>query len=70
MSRMKNDVPKARLVSVAKSKGKRVPGGWKGKVWIAEDFDDPLPDDILDAFEGRRLRRAGDVGLKVRRPGR
>ena len=23
----------------------------KGKVWIAPDFDDPLPDDVLDAFE-------------------
>lgn len=25
-------------------------GGLKGKIWIADDFDDPLPDEILDAF--------------------
>jgi hypothetical protein len=35
----------------------RRPGGWEGRVWIADDFDAPLPDDqpddLLDAFEGR-----------------
>ena len=25
-------------------------GAWKGRVWIADDFDDPLPPEILDAF--------------------
>jgi len=25
----------------------------KGKIKFAPDFDDPLPDEILDAFEGR-----------------
>lgn len=24
----------------------------KGKIEIAEDFDDPLPDDLLSSFEG------------------
>ena len=23
----------------------------RGKIWIAEDFDAPLPDDLLDLFE-------------------
>lgn len=46
--------PKARLVALEQlKKPLRVPGGWEGKVWIAPDFDDPLPDDILDAFEGK-----------------
>ncbi len=46
--------PKVRLVPVEPSgKGLRQPGGLKGKIWIADDFDDPLPDDILDAFEGK-----------------
>jgi hypothetical protein len=31
----------------------RAPGFLKGKIWIGRDFDDPLPSDILDAFEGR-----------------
>ncbi|MBI5216601.1 MAG: type II toxin-antitoxin system Phd/YefM family antitoxin [Ignavibacteriae bacterium] len=25
----------------------------KGKIFIADDFDDPLPDYILDEFEGK-----------------
>jgi len=45
----KNGVPMARLVPLEK-KPKRVPGGWEGKVWIAADFDAPLPDDLLRAF--------------------
>jgi len=46
--------PKVRLVPVEPhGKGLREPGGWEGKVWIAPDFNDPLPDDILDAFEGK-----------------
>jgi prevent-host-death family protein len=32
----------------------RVPGGWKGKVWIADDFDDELPEDLAAAFRGER----------------
>lgn len=29
----------------------RTLGGWEGKVWVAEDFDDPLPDEIQQHFE-------------------
>lgn len=43
--------PMARLVPLEKPKRKI--GGWEGKVWIAPDFDDPLPPDIQAAFEGR-----------------
>ncbi len=48
----KNGKPMAKLVALP-PKPKRVPGGWEGKVWIADNFDDPLPDDLLDLFEGR-----------------
>ena len=44
--------PKARLVPVQKNQRRRKPGLWKGQVWIADNFDDPLPDDILAGFEG------------------
>jgi antitoxin (DNA-binding transcriptional repressor) of toxin-antitoxin stability system len=44
--------PLAKLVPVRTEHKKRVPGGWQGKVRIAEDFDATLPDNILDAFEG------------------
>ena len=45
--------PLAKLVAVPRVRTPRQPGGWEGKVVIAEDFDAPLPEDILAAFEGR-----------------
>ena len=46
--------PVARLVPLAAEPNpQREPGQWKGRIWIADDFDDPLPEDILAAFEGR-----------------
>jgi len=45
--------PVAKLVPVRQHGEPRQPGGWEGQVWIAPDFDAPLPDEILDAFEGR-----------------
>ena len=46
--------PVARLTSL-EQKQKRLSGlgALKGKGWIAEDFDAPLPDEILAQFEGR-----------------
>jgi len=44
--------PVARLVPLA-ALGKRPLGMDRGKVWIADDFDAPLPEDILADFEGR-----------------
>jgi prevent-host-death family protein len=46
--------PVARLVPAAAVQ-LRKPGLLEGKgCWIAETFDDPLPDDLLDLFEGKR----------------
>jgi len=48
----RNGRPVARLVAIdAAPRPRRVFGQMKGKIWIADDFDDPLPDDLLDAFE-------------------
>ncbi len=47
----KAGTPMARLVPIEAVA--RQPGRLKGQVWIAEDFDEPLPDDVLAAFEGR-----------------
>ena len=44
--------PLVRLVPVARIAKARRPGRWKGRVSIARDFN-TLPDDILDAFEGK-----------------
>jgi prevent-host-death family protein len=45
--------PGARLLP-AQSTPKRKVGTLKGKVWVSDDFDAPLPDDLLDLFEGRK----------------
>jgi prevent-host-death family protein len=44
--------PVAKLVPL-RGKRPRVPGRLKGKIRIAADFDAPLPDDVLDSFEGK-----------------
>jgi len=44
--------PRARLVPLVSAKEPRVPGCSKGKIWIAEDFDDALPPAILGGFAG------------------
>jgi prevent-host-death family protein len=41
----------ARLVPVGKPSAQRI-GAMKGKLVLSQDFDSPLPDDMLDAFEG------------------
>jgi len=43
--------PVARLVPFRGSPKERVPGMDRGKVWIAEDFDAPLPAEIQKLFE-------------------
>jgi prevent-host-death family protein len=45
--------PLARLTSFPRGQKVRVPGGWEGRVKIAPEFDEPLPDELLDAFEDR-----------------
>ena len=46
--------PVARLVPVAVEHKTRTPGTYRGRIQIDEDFDAPLPDDLLESFEGRR----------------
>ena len=50
-------VPVARLVPVSAEKPMRKLGIFGDTIKISDDFDAPLPDEILDAFEGRRRRK-------------
>jgi len=43
--------PVARLVPFQKKNTPRKPGSAKGKFTVPHDFFEPLPDDIIDAFE-------------------
>ena len=51
----KAGVPVARLVPIEPKNTKRKLGLYRGQIWMADDFDAPLPDDILAGFLGRRV---------------
>jgi prevent-host-death family protein len=42
--------PMAVLVAFEEDPSPRRLGGWRGRVRIAEDFDDPLPEDLSRRF--------------------
>lgn len=42
--------PVARLVPVHKARRRRRPGRFAGRGWIADDFNAPLPPDVLAGF--------------------
>lgn len=44
--------PVARLVAVAERPARRAPGSAEGRVSLSQDFDDPLPEEVLESFEG------------------
>jgi prevent-host-death family protein len=41
--------PVARLVPLQRSPLRRTPGAWKGKVWMAPDFDE-TDEELIDLF--------------------
>nr|WP_314624068.1 type II toxin-antitoxin system Phd/YefM family antitoxin [uncultured Noviherbaspirillum sp.] len=45
--------PAARLVPIQATYQERKPGVLKGKMHVADDFDAPLPEALLAAFEGK-----------------
>jgi prevent-host-death family protein len=45
--------PVARLVPAGEQRQRRKLGTLKGKVWMSDDFDAPLPNDLQGLFEGR-----------------
>jgi prevent-host-death family protein len=52
----RSGVPVARLVAIEPKKKKVRPLGMdRGRIWIADDFDAPLTDDLLKEFYGGEL---------------
>lgn len=45
--------PLAKLVPLGRPHHRRKPGGWQGKVRVSEDFDAPLPEEVIEAFARR-----------------
>ena len=48
-------VPIARLVAIEPKKKERALGIARGEIWVADDFDAPLPDELLAAFYGGEI---------------
>ena len=48
----KAGTPMAKLVPLPGRTGKRKPGGWEGRLFVGEDFDDELPAELQDRFAG------------------
>jgi len=46
----KDGKPRARLIPLKRQSPRRRRGLGPGKVWIADDFDAPLPPELLAAF--------------------
>ncbi len=44
--------PVARLVPIHPNQGLRTLGGERGRIELADDFNAPLPADLLEDFEG------------------
>jgi len=49
----RNGKPAVRLTQLESATKPQIRfGGLKGKIWVADDFDDDLPEDLLKEFEG------------------
>ena len=49
----KSGKPVARLIPYAPKRAVRRPGAMRGKIRIKNNFDEPLPKEILASFEGK-----------------
>ncbi len=43
---VKDDKPLARLVPISSTSQPRIAGLHRGKIWVSDDFDAPLPDEF------------------------
>ena len=60
-------VPVARLVPVVQKQDVRPLGFARGEVWVADDFDAPLPDELLKQFYGGALPELVDTPRRKRK---
>lgn len=63
-------VPVAKMVAIAPASGARPLGAMEGQIYIADDFDAPLPDDLLAQFYGEEPKRKKPARAKVERRAR
>jgi antitoxin (DNA-binding transcriptional repressor) of toxin-antitoxin stability system len=58
----RRNVPIAEIRAIAKPRGERPIGLAKGEFEVPEAFFEPLPDEIIDAFEGTNHGARGERG--------
>jgi prevent-host-death family protein len=58
----RNGRPVARLVPTQRVRSPRVPGAWKGKVWMADDFDEP-DEELIDLMNNGPIFPSEDDSL-------
>jgi prevent-host-death family protein len=63
-------VPVAKLVAVPAANRLRPLGAMEGQIHIADDFDAPLPDDLLALFYGEGPKRKRPARAKLDKPAR
>jgi prevent-host-death family protein len=63
-------VPVAKLVAVPPANRLRPLGAMEGQIYVAEDFDAPLPDDLLALFYGEEPKRKRPTRTKSPKPPR
>jgi prevent-host-death family protein len=49
-------VPVAKLIAIMPATGARQLGAMEGRIYIADDFDAPLPADLLASFYGEQAK--------------
>jgi prevent-host-death family protein len=52
--------PLAKLVPIDRELEPRRFGSMRGKIWMADDFDEPLPPEVLAGFLGEDHRSEGE----------
>lgn len=62
----RSGVPVARLIAVENKLDCRPLGFAQGQVWMADDFDAPLPDDLLAQFYGGEISKPARPKSKKR----
>jgi prevent-host-death family protein len=50
----KNGKPMAKLVAI-RERPLRKPGRFKGKIWMSDDFDAPLPQEFIDSWYNSKI---------------
>ncbi len=58
--------PIARLTPVEKPKGQRILGSAKGEIWMSDDFDAPLPEDLQKLFEEGPIEPEASPGKEAK----